>query len=136
MNYVALIGRLTKDPEIKDFSTGKRNVRITLAVQRYGDQVDFINCVAWEKTAELIAQYTKKGQRIAVQGNLNVRSYQTQNGETRWSTDVIVDRVEFLESSSNSNSNYSSDESFNSSKSASKPFMEEDDSYDEEDFPF
>ena len=68
MNTVNLIGRLTKDPELKYTSNRKGNTRFTLAVSRNKDETDFINCVAWEKTAENIAEYFKKGSQIAVQG--------------------------------------------------------------------
>ena len=64
MNTVVLSGRMTKDPELKYTSGGKANARFTLAVQRTKDEADFVNCVAWEKTAETIVEYFKKGSQI------------------------------------------------------------------------
>lgn len=130
MNVVTLIGRLTKDPEIKVSNNGKKYVRFSLAVRRYGDITDFINCIAWEKTAELIANYTAKGRRLAVQGSLNVSSYQV-DGETRWSTDVVVNTLEFLDSSNQENSG-----SNNHFKEESNAFDNLDSDDEDRDFPF
>ena len=111
MNYVSLIGRLTKDPELKYSQSGKAFCKFTIAVTREfnREEADFINCVAWDKRAETIAEYLKKGRRIAVQGRLNVNSYD-KNGETVWRTDVIVDKFEFVESNNQNrnNNNYGS----------------------------
>ena len=98
MNQVQLLGRLTKDPELKYTTTGKAFLRISIAVPQERDktQANFINCVAWNKPAEIIAEHFKKGNRIAIQGRLNVRSYE-QNGENKWITEVIVDKFDFIE---------------------------------------
>mgnify|MGYP003595167289 CR=1 FL=1 len=103
-------GRLTRDPEIKNTTTGKAVANFTLAVdRRFKNQdgqkeADFINCQAWGKTAEVLGQYTQKGSRIGVVGRLQVRSYDAQDGTKRWVTEVIVDELEFLESKGGSNS--------------------------------
>ena len=104
MNLVTLIGRLTRDPELRYSQSGKAFCKFTLAVQRdfKKDEADFINCVAWDKRAEAIAEYLRKGRRIAVQGRLNVNSYD-KDGETKWVTDVIVDKFEFIDSANNDN---------------------------------
>lgn len=106
MNSVTLIGRMVKEPELKYTQNGKATTRFTLAVQREfnRDEADFINCVSWEKRAETIAQYFKKGQKIAIQGRLNVSNYD-KNGETVWKTDVIVDKFEFVDNSNQSSKN-------------------------------
>ena len=106
MNNVVLIGRLTKDPELKYSQSGKAYCRFTVAVNRdfNKDEADFINCVAWDKRAEAIAEYLKKGKRIALQGRLNVNSYD-KNGETVWRTDVVVDKFEFVESNNQNKNN-------------------------------
>lgn len=131
MNYVSLLGRLTKDPELKQTSSGKSYCRFSLAVKRefVKDGVDFINCVAWEKRAEFIANYFTKGQRMLIQGRLNVGSYEV-NGEKRNSTDVIAEKVAFIETQSaqNEKSNYNN---FNSNND-----IIDDDFDDEEEFPF
>lgn len=101
MNYVSLLGRFTKDPEVNYTGTGKAFVRFTLAVNREfkKDEADFINCVAWDKTAELIGQYFNKGRRILVQGRISVSSYEKE-GEKRYSTDVVVSNISFIDSKS------------------------------------
>ena len=100
MNSVALIGRLTKDPELKYSQSGKALCRFTLAVQREfnKDEADFINCLAWDKRAEAIAEYLRKGRRMAVQGRIQTGSYQNNNGDTVYTTDIIVDKFEFVDS--------------------------------------
>ena len=98
MNSVILMGRLVRDVELKQTSTGKTYCRFSLAVKKEftKDGADFINCVAWDKRAEILANYLSKGQRILIQGRLNTSSYEA-NGETRYSTDVIVDKITFIE---------------------------------------
>ena len=101
MNKVILIGNLTKDPEMRTTQSGVSVTSFTVAVQRrykYADgerQADFINCVAWRGTAEFIAKYFTKGQKIGVVGSLQTRSYDDQNGARRYVTEVVVDEAEF-----------------------------------------
>ena len=102
MNNIVLIGRMTKDPELKYTNNGKGNTRFTLAVQRNKDEADFINCVAWEKTAENIAEYFKKGSQIAVQGAIRTGSYE-KDGRTVYTTDVWVYKFDFIGNSNSSN---------------------------------
>lgn len=112
MNYVSLLGRFTRDPEVNYSQSGKAYVRFSLAVNREfkKDEADFINCVAWDKTAEIIGQYFNKGSRILVQGRLSVNSYE-KDGEKRFSTDVVVSNINFIDSKTdvenkNENRNY------------------------------
>lgn len=103
VNNVVLIGRLTKDIELRMTTSGNSVVSFTLAVSRDfvkdGQQdTDFIQCQAWNKTAELMNEYLHKGSLIAVQGRLSVREYKDQNGNKKWSTEVVVNNVQFLES--------------------------------------
>ncbi|MCX5774050.1 MAG: single-stranded DNA-binding protein [Fusobacteria bacterium] len=102
MNIVILIGRLVADPELKYTQGGKAFSRFTLAVSRTRQDADFINCVAWEKDAELIGDYTKKGNKIGIQGRLEVRSYEDSSNLKRRITEVVVTRVELLESKTQS----------------------------------
>ena len=101
MNKILLIGRLTKDPELRYTQSGTAVASFTLAVNRSftnqnGErEADFINCVAWQKAAEFVSQYFKKGQQMALEGRLQVRSYDDNNGQRRWVTEVIVEQVEF-----------------------------------------
>lgn len=98
LNSVTLFGRLTRDPELTYTQSGKAYTRFNIAVQRDSDkeEADFINCVAWNKTAELITQYFGKGNRILIQGKLNVSSYE-KNGETKYSTDVVISKIDFVD---------------------------------------
>ena len=99
MNLVVLTGRLGHDIELKQTQTGKSVVSFSLAVTRTKEETDWINCVAWEKTADLMAQYVGKGSLIGVEGRLQVRTYQDRDtGQKRYATEVVVHRVEFLES--------------------------------------
>lgn len=102
VNNVVLIGRITKDLELRTTTTGNSVLSFTLAVNRDfvkdGQQdADFIQCQAWNKTAELMNEYLHKGSMIAVQGRLSVREYQDKNGDKKWSTEVVVNSVQFLE---------------------------------------
>ena len=102
MNIVTLIGRLTADPALKYTQSGKAFTKFSIAVQREfnREEADFINCIAWDKRAEAICEYLRKGRRIATQGRLSVNSYE-KDGETKWITEVIVDKFEFVDSSNN-----------------------------------
>lgn len=99
MNVIILTGRLTRDPELKFGQSGKAYSRFTLAVDRpmQKGEADFINCVAFGKTAELIGEYLRKGRKAGVTGRLQMGKYEV-NGEKRTSYDVVVDTIEFLES--------------------------------------
>lgn len=103
MNKIVLLGRLTKDPEVKVTSTGKTTTSFSLAVDRPFSgkdgqkEVDFINIVAWNKTAEIIRNNVSKGQRLLVEGRLQIRKYQDKQGQNRTVSEVVADRVEFIE---------------------------------------
>ena len=101
MNNIILIGRLTKDPDLRYTPNGKAVCSFTLAVDRpySGDkkEADFINIVVWNKMGENCAKYLSKGRKTAVQGRLQVRSYEDNNGQRRYVTEVIANSVEFLE---------------------------------------
>ena len=105
MNKVELVGRLTKDPEVKLTSNQTQFCNFTLAVdRRFKDQngqrqADFINCVAWRQTAVFIQKYFHKGNRIGLVGSIQTRSYDDQNGQKRFITEVVIDEAEFVESS-------------------------------------
>ena len=99
MNQVVLIGRLTKDPELRFTGTGKAVASMTVAVNRgFGKdkEADFIPVVVWEKQAENCANYLSKGSQVGVQGRMQTRSYETQNGDKRYITEVVANNVEFL----------------------------------------
>ena len=104
MNKVILIGRITKDPELRKTPTDVSVVQFTIAVnrtfqQQNGErQADFINCIAWRNQAENLAKYIKKGGQIAVEGSIQTRSYDDQNGVRRFVTEVVCSQITFLES--------------------------------------
>ena len=104
MNKVFLIGRLTKDIELKKTQTGTSFARFTLAVNRRikssdsnAPTADFISCVVWEKRADTMAQYLNKGSQISIEGRIQTGSYQKE-GVTTYTTDIVVENFEFLES--------------------------------------
>ena len=106
MNKVVLIGRLTKDPELRYAAgSGTAVTRFTIAVNRQfkKDETDFINCVAFGKTAETISQYLTKGRQIAVTGSIRTGSYDAQDGTKRYTTDVAVESFEFIGSANQGN---------------------------------
>ena len=129
MNLVTLIGRLTRDPELKYSQSGKAFTKFSIAVTREfnRDEADFINCIAWDKRAETICEYLRKGRRIALQGRLSARSYE-QNGETKWITEVVVDKFDFIDYQKSDTEDNNTKENKNSS--AEPEFI------DDDDFPF
>ena len=119
MNKVILIGRLTRDPELRTTPSGVATTAFSIAVdrnfvnQQTGQrEADFINCVAWRKQAENIARYCTKGTQVAVEGRIQVRNYDAQDGTKRYTTDVVVDNFTFIGSgNSNAASDFNSDSS-------------------------
>ena len=108
MNKVVLMGRLTRDPEVRYTQTNNTLVAsFSLAVNRRftreGDTqtADFINVTAWSKTGEFVSKYFKKGQQVAVVGRLQTRSWDDQNGQKRYATDVVAEEVYFADSKRN-----------------------------------
>ena len=101
INRVVLIGRLTRDPELRKTQSGTSVCSFTLAVNRRQNQdgtqdADFINCVAWNKLADNIQLYQKKGKRLGIEGRINTRSYDNQQGQKVYVTEVVAENVEFL----------------------------------------
>lgn len=105
MNLVIIKGRISREPEIKTTQSGTQFARLSIAVDRYakaGEQrtADFIPCTAWGKTAEFIGKYFQKGQEILAEGRIQTGSYTNQDGKKIYTTDVVIDRVEFCGSKS------------------------------------
>ena len=121
MNIVILMGRMVRNPELKYTSSGKAYANFTLAVQKNKNEAEFIDCTAWEKTAETIAEYFEKGSKILIQGRLSVSNYE-QNGEKRKFTKVLVNSFEFVESKNTVN--------------AQSNKNDYDETEEDEDFPF
>ena len=102
MNNVSLVGRITKDPELRTIASGSVTTTITVAInRRFANQsgereADFIPVVVWNKQAENVAKYCKKGSQVGVTGRIQTRSYDAQDGTKRYVTEVIADTVTFL----------------------------------------
>lgn len=100
MNRTDLIGNLVREPELRTTQTGKAVCSFTLAVYRDKEHTDFINCVAWNKSAELMHTYCQKGDKIGVSGSIQVRNYDNSQGQRVYVTEVLVDRIYLLTSRS------------------------------------
>ena len=106
MNNVSLVGRLTRDPELRYTQDNRAYCRVVLAVDRgiskedkdAGKQsADFISCICWNKTAENLAKYMKKGSQVSIVGRIMTGSYENNNGDTVYTTDVRVNQLHFLD---------------------------------------
>ncbi|HIR49138.1 MAG TPA: single-stranded DNA-binding protein [Candidatus Faecimonas gallistercoris] len=114
MNKVFLIGRLTRDPELRYTGSNTAVASFSLAVNRNftnanGErEADFINIVVWRKQAENVKNYLSQGSQVAIDGRIQTRTYDDQNGQRRYVTEVVADNVEFLGSKGSSNNNNAS----------------------------
>lgn len=103
MNHITLIGRLTRDPELRYTQSGKAFCTFTLAVDRRFKQnnnqptADFIPCVAWDKLAEIIGNNLAKGRRVGIEGRLQTRTYEAKDGSKKSAFDVMIEEMEFLD---------------------------------------
>lgn len=103
MNSCNFTGRLTKDPELNTTQSGKKYTRFCLAVDGIKDKdgnktADFVDCIAWNKSAETIAQYARKGSKLGVSGRYHTTIYNNANGEKRKGVDIVVNEFELLDS--------------------------------------
>lgn len=110
MNLAVLVGRLTRDPEVRVTDSQMTVARYSLAVDRVGAKegqptADFISCIAFGKSAEFVEKYLKKGMKIAIEGRIQTGSYTNKEGQKVYTTDIVVDRHEFCESRSTSENN-------------------------------
>ena len=119
INNVVLIGRLTKDIELKSTQNGIAVTSFTLAVnrpfknQQGENEADFINCVAWRKQAENAARYLGKGSLIGVEGRIETRNYEDKDGKRVYVTEVVADRIQFLDTKNNEQQNNTPSQNFN-----------------------
>ncbi|MBP1309112.1 single-strand DNA-binding protein [Paenibacillus sp. 1182] len=144
LNRVILIGRLTKEPELRYTPSGVAVTQFTLAVDRPftsqgGErEADFLPIVTWRQLAETVANYTHKGNLVAVEGRVQVRNYENNEGKRVYVTEIVADNVRFLEgkrnseggnsaqgSSNSSNSSYSNNNNNSSSRQNQDPFPED-----------
>lgn len=139
MNKVILMGRLTREPEVR-YSNGAEPLavaRYTLAVNRRfkrkdEPEADFIPCVAFGKSGEFAEKYFKKGQMVSIVGRLQVRSWEDNEGKKRWTTEVIVEEQDFAESKKNSNAAAPKE----GGQAPADGFYPIDESVEDEDLPF
>lgn len=109
MNKAILIGRLTRDPELRTTPTGRNVCQFSVAVSRTftnanGErEADFINCVVWDKQAENLVKYQKKGNQIAVEGRIQTRNYDDKDGKRVYVTEILASNISFLDSKAASN---------------------------------
>lgn len=118
MNKIILVGRLTKDPEIRSTNAGVATANFTVAVNRRyknkegGYDADFLPCVAFRQTAEFIGKFFKKGSMIGLEGSVQTRSYDAQDGSKRYVTEVNVENVEFVGGKNDSSAGGPSNDSY------------------------
>ena len=107
MNHVTLMGRLTKEPEVRCTQDGMAIARYTLAVDRRSKDkaTDFISCVAFSKSAEFAGKWLHKGNKIAIEGRIQTNNYTKQDGTKVYTTDVVIENHEFCESVASTQSN-------------------------------
>ena len=99
LNHVSIQGRFARDPELRRTNTGKAVCSFTIACDKPGKDAgaSFIDCVAWDKTAEFVNNYFMKGDAIIVEGRLETRQYETKDGQKRTATEVVVSQAHFCE---------------------------------------
>ena len=144
MNKVLLIGRLTANPELRYTTSNNAVTTFSIAIDRNfknedgNKEADFINIVAWNKKAEFINQYLKKGDKVGIIGRLQVRSYQNEKGQNRYVTEVVADEVEFLNSKKSEEKLVSAEVKVDSNKPYEEFAREhqEEFNYSDEDLPF
>lgn len=143
INNATIVGRLTKDVEVRKTQSGKSVAQFTIACNRdFGnnDEADFISCVAWGKTAENMGVYCHKGMQVGVTGRIQTRNYEDRDGKKVYITEVVCNVVQFLESKNSSNDNSISQNKNASQNAQNEPqsvYPSYDDSYiNADDLPF
>jgi len=138
-NRVILVGRLTRDPEMRFISSGSGVVKFTLAVSRRtksGEETTFIDIVAWEKLAETCNTYLKKGMNVLVEGRLVIRNYDDKDGNKRKATEVVIDVMQMLDRKSSSESGESEHTPHYSNNTGGGSSSNFDDAAIEDEIPF
>jgi single-strand DNA-binding protein len=121
MNQVILTGRLTKDPELRTTNSDKSVASFSIAVDKYGEGADFINCVVWGKQAENLCKYQEKGSQIALSGRISTRTYDDAKGNKQYITEVVADSIEFLGSKRKEETEY---DAVQNARKETNPFEE------------
>lgn len=144
INNVTLVGRLTKDPDLRYTTSGTGVATFTLAVNRNftsadgNREADFINCVIWRKSAETLANYAHKGTLIGVTGRIQTRNYENQQGQRVYVTEVVAEGFQLLESRSTNEQRQNDDtrQKTNDNSSDSDPFSGSSIDIGDDDLPF
>lgn len=142
INRSVLVGRLTKDPELRYTPSDVANTRFTLAVNRtfsnpQGEkQADFINIVVWRKTAENVANFLKKGSLTGIEGRIQTGSYEGQDGKRVYTTEVVADSVQFLDSKSDNQSQPQQQQQYQAPQQNGYPQPSNSTTVDDSDLPF
>ena len=136
MNKSILRGRLVKDPELKYMQSGKAFVKINLAVTRDYDKekADFINCQAWDKTAEIISEHCRKGSELLIDGRIQTGNYEKEDGTKVYTTDIVINRFEFIGGKKEEVKKESDEEYDKRMDNTSTPNLSDD--IDDDSFPF
>lgn len=137
INKVVLMGRLTRDPEMRHTNSGTPVTTFSIAINSgYGEnqRTDFVNCIAWNKTAEFVTKYFTKGKMIIVIGRITTRSWETQDGKRAYATEVVANEVNFGESKTSPQLN-------TPQTAAQQPMQDDDDDFtpldeEDDDLPF
>lgn len=106
INVAVISGHLTKDVELLKTQNGNSVVKFTVAVDGYNDNTNFINCVAWNKLADILNQYCKKGDLVTVEGRISVRNYDNKQGQKVYITEVIANNVQLPPKNASNGQNY------------------------------
>lgn len=144
INNVVLVGRLTKDPDLRYTANGTGVATFTLAVNRNftnqdgNREADFINCVIWRKSAETLANYAHKGTLLGVTGRVQTRNYDNQQGQRVYVTEVVAESFQLLESRSNNEKRHDDkqQQNTNTNNSATDPFNGSSIDIGDDDMPF
>ncbi|WP_099158987.1 single-stranded DNA-binding protein [Virgibacillus ndiopensis] len=137
LNRVVLVGRLTKDPDLRYTPNGVAVANFTLAVNRpFSNQqgnreADFINCVVWRRPAENLANYMSKGSMVGVDGRVQTRTFEGQDGKTVYVTEIVADSVQFLETKGSSQNKSQGSSGFqpNQNQNQNRPIQNEEDPF-------
>lgn len=141
MNKVIIVGRFTRDPEVRYTANNTCYASFSIAVDRRYKQdgqptADFPRVIAWGKTAEFIEKYFRKGMKIAIDGRIQTGSYKNNDGQTIYTTDVVAENVEFVESKNSSDNNNNNNTKGTVPSVADDGWMSIPDDVDDEELPF
>jgi len=112
MNVFCFSGNICRDIELRATQSGKQVANFSVAINEGKDKTEFVNCIAWEKTGELISQYCKKGDRLSGTGRIQTTKWEDKEGNTRYKTEIVVTQFDFPPKRSNAESNTSDEDDF------------------------